>query len=115
MRSISREFVRLMGCDIHLHSTVGTGSLFWFDLTLPLAQPRDGTGLQTSEVTGYHGQRQKVLIVEDGDANRRILSELLSGVGFEVYEATNGQEGVEKARAAEPDVIVIEEARSRDV
>ncbi|HVK93547.1 MAG TPA: response regulator, partial [Noviherbaspirillum sp.] len=106
--AISREFVRLMDSDIHVQSTVGEGSAFWFDLSLPIVQPASVSGAETGNVTGYQGRRQKVLIVEDGDANRRILAELLSTVGFEIHEAVHGQDGLEKARVIVPDLILMD-------
>ena len=33
--AISRELVRLMGGELHVRSTSGKGSLFWFELNLP--------------------------------------------------------------------------------
>ncbi len=106
--AISREFVRLMGSDIHVQSTVGKGSVFWFDLILPIVDSDSASEVLAGEVTGYQGRRQKVLIVEDGDASRRILADLLSTVGFEIHEAVNGKEGVEKAKAAEPDLVLMD-------
>jgi CheY-like chemotaxis protein len=58
--------------------------------------------------TGYLGPRRKVLIADDVVGNRAVLSELLMGLGFEVSEATSGQEAVEQATAAPPDLAVID-------
>lgn len=106
--AISREFVRLMGSDIHVQSDEGKGSTFWFELVLPIVNRNSHSEKSSGEVTGYQGLRRRVLIVEDGDASRHILVDLLSNLGFETYEATNGQEGIEKAKAAEPDLILMD-------
>ena len=106
--AISRGFVRLMGSDIQVQSTLGKGSVFWFELLVPVVDDDPESSFEKAEVSGYRGRRQKILIVEDVDANRRILADLLSSVGFEIYQAANGQEGVEQAKAAQPDLILMD-------
>jgi signal transduction histidine kinase/DNA-binding NarL/FixJ family response regulator len=106
--AISRGFVRLMGSDIHVQSTLGKGSVFWFELSMPVVDDADDSSFEKAAVSGYRGQHRKILIVDDVDANRRILADLLSSVGFEIYQAANGQEGVEQARAAQPDLILMD-------
>ncbi|MGD9675717.1 MAG: HD domain-containing phosphohydrolase [Candidatus Bipolaricaulia bacterium] len=48
----------------------------------------------------------KVLVVDDKEDARYLLSALLTGHGHQVLIATNGEEAVEKARADPPDLIV---------
>jgi two-component system cell cycle response regulator DivK len=51
---------------------------------------------------------KRILIVEDQEDNRSILRDLLSAVGYELIEATNGAEGVEIARRERPDLILMD-------
>jgi CheY-like chemotaxis protein len=51
---------------------------------------------------------RKVLIVDDFDDNRAMYAEFLRYSGFEVDEATNGLEAIDKARELLPDVIVMD-------
>ena len=48
----------------------------------------------------------KVLVVDDEEASRVGLSSLLSAWGYEVEEASDGQEALEKARTALPSVVI---------
>ena len=48
----------------------------------------------------------KVLVVDDEAASRRGLRTLLSGLGYEVEEAADGEEALEKARAVLPSVVI---------
>ncbi len=48
----------------------------------------------------------RILLVEDDDEIRSILAEHLEYEGFQVAQASNGQEGLEKARASRPNLIV---------
>ncbi|XXU48969.1 AAA family ATPase [Sorangium sp. So ce1014] len=105
---ISRHLVHLMGSEIHVQSRPGEGSRFWFEVTLPVAEI--AAPLQPSErdAIGYEGPRRKVLVADDVVGNRAVLSDLLSGLGFEVCEATNGPEALDQAMAASPDLVVMD-------
>ncbi len=50
----------------------------------------------------------KILLVEDDEMNRDMLSRRLIKRGYEVVIATDGQRGVEMARADHPDVILMD-------
>jgi len=55
-----------------------------------------------------HESRETVLVVEDQEDNRRILSVYLEYVGYRVVSAVNGAEGVATAREQRPNVIVMD-------
>jgi two-component system, cell cycle response regulator DivK len=50
----------------------------------------------------------KVLLVEDNEMNRDMLSRRLTRRGFEVVCAVDGQRGVELARSEAPDIILMD-------
>ncbi|MBD2525490.1 ATP-binding protein [Nostoc sp. FACHB-133] len=105
---ISQRFVRLMGGDIRVNSTLGKGSIFTFDIrtravimdTLPTPAPsRQVIGLEKGQPS------YRILIVEDKLENRQLLVELLTPVGFEVREAVNGQAAIELWQNWSPHLI----------
>jgi CheY-like chemotaxis protein len=49
-----------------------------------------------------------ILLVEDNDLNREMLSRRLTRRGFEVLVAVDGAEGVELARTRLPDIILMD-------
>ena len=49
-----------------------------------------------------------ILLVEDNEMNRDMLSRRLKKRGYEVHIAVNGQEGVEMASAQKPDLILLD-------
>jgi two-component system cell cycle response regulator DivK len=51
---------------------------------------------------------KRILVVEDQEDNRRILRDLLSGVGFQIVEAEDGEQGVTAAEAQRPDLILMD-------
>ncbi len=50
----------------------------------------------------------KILLVEDNEMNRDMLSRRLERRGFEVSIAVDGREGLEKAAAEQPDLILLD-------
>jgi DNA-binding response OmpR family regulator len=58
--------------------------------------------------TASTGLRGHVLVVEDDPAIVHLLTEYLGREGFEVDVAVNGEGGVEAARHARPDVIILD-------
>tara|TARA_B100000029_G_scaffold111139_1_gene103126 strand:+ start:420 stop:788 length:369 start_codon:yes stop_codon:yes gene_type:complete len=50
----------------------------------------------------------KILLVEDNDLNRDMLSRRLIKRGFEVLSAVNGKEGIDKAVTDNPDLILMD-------
>ena len=50
----------------------------------------------------------KVLVVEDNEMNRDMLSRRLQRRGYEVIISVDGEEGVNKARSDSPDIILMD-------
>ncbi len=106
--AISRKIVEMMGGQIKVESTYGKGSKFWFDLDLREATNwMESASLESRQtVVGYQGEKRKILIVDDRWENRSVIVNMLDPIGFEVIEAGNGQEGLEKAHECQPDLII---------
>lgn len=107
--AISRQLVRLMGGDLQLNSEVGAGSLFWFELHLPDAEPPGTHGaVPSARAVGYEGPRRRILVVDDVAANREMLVELLGEMGFATQEAINGQDALDKVQSTPPDLVLMD-------
>lgn len=104
--SISRELLRLMGSEVEFESTLGVGSRFWFELSLPTLEVGPSKTRALKVVAAYHGPRRSVLIVDDVAENRAVLANMLGGVGFEVREAANGLDALKQANSTPPDLVL---------
>jgi signal transduction histidine kinase/CheY-like chemotaxis protein len=106
--TISQRIVQLMGGQIQVKSQLGVGSDFFFEVEMPIAT--DWVQHQAvnagQQITGYEGPKQRLLIVDDRWENRSVLVNLLDPLGFQLTEAQNGQEGLEKARQQLPDLVI---------
>ncbi|KQV81145.1 ATP-binding protein [Rhizobacter sp. Root1221] len=108
--SISRQLVRLMGSDIQFESRDGAGSRFWIDMDLPTATiERERTmPSQRPRPIGYQGRRNTVLVVDDVAANRQLLIDFLSPLGFKMAEADNGETCLQQVQVQRPDLIMMD-------
>ena len=104
--TISREFVRLMGGEITVHSEAGKGSTFTFTLPLPEADA-PAICLPPSRVIGLAPDQAplRILVAEDNADNRELIRLLLSEVGFDVRTVENGQQAVECFHTWSPQFI----------
>ena len=50
----------------------------------------------------------KILVVDDSPTERHVLVDLLTRNGYQVLTAESGEEGIEKARAEQPDLILMD-------
>lgn len=53
-------------------------------------------------------QTEKILIVDDEPRNRLLLNNMCENMGFQTFQATNGEEAVEFALTVNPDLIIMD-------
>ncbi len=106
--AITRELVRLMGGELHVRSTVGKGSTFWFELDVPEVEQKLSLRAKSRRIVDFKGGPKKILIVDDKEINRALLRDMLCPLGFTIIEAVDGGEAIEKTRTALPDLILMD-------
>ena len=114
--AISRQFVRLMGAELNVHSAPGRGADFHFNLTaerLPEPAPEPAPA---GRVCGLApAQRGRALLLVDDDADcRALLRALLQPLGFRIAEADDGAAAL-ASLAHTPADLVLSDWRMRGV
>ena len=51
---------------------------------------------------------KKILVVDDSPTERHVLVELLTRKGYQVLTAESGEEGIEKAKNEQPDLVLMD-------
>ena len=104
--AISQRLVEMMGGDLEVKSEKGKGSVFWFEIMLPLVEVAAKTEEDSKLVVGYKGERRTLLVVDDKQENRLVMAGMLEPLGFEIVLAENGQEEIDKVQEIHPDLIL---------
>jgi PAS domain S-box-containing protein len=108
--AISRAFVKLMGGDITVRSRAGFGSVFGFSVLLQPAEAAAPNGLRLRHVRRLKLNQPafRVLIADDRNDNRILLSQLLGPIGFELREVVNGIEAIQSFEEWHPHLILMD-------
>jgi len=105
--AISQQIVQLMGGNIQVHSQIGVGSEFYFELELLLnsewVQQHPNNG---GNIIGYAGERKRILVMDDRSENRAVIVNLLEPLGFIIIEAENGEQGLDKIQEQLPNLVI---------
>jgi PAS domain S-box-containing protein len=110
---VTKRLVELMGGAIGVESAVGAGSVFWVDLNLADAPSvtneasEPAVSTQTQVASG--APLRTLLYVEDNPANLKLVEKLIARrPDVRLLTAVDGNLGIELARAAQPEVILMD-------
>jgi PAS domain S-box-containing protein len=110
---VSKRLVELMGGEIGAESTIGVGSVFWIELHSARAPSLvvAATEVHADTPARAHSEAalHTLLCVEDNPANLMLVEKLLERrPDIRLLTAKDGIRGIEMARAARPDVILMD-------
>ena len=110
---VTKRLAELMDGTLGVESKVGEGCVFWLELMPSLAPElgvetvTNGSALVPAAVTG--ASRHTLLYVEDNPANLKLIEQLIERRSdIRLLTAVNGSLGVDLAREALPEVILMD-------
>ena len=112
--AICKRLAQLMGGDAWMESTVGAGSVFYFSVIATPAQPpaprkeEHAPSPLIAPVADAGGRALKLLLVEDNLVNQKVALAMLSRFGCSVDVAGDGLDGINKAKAKDYDVVLMD-------
>jgi PAS domain S-box-containing protein len=110
---ISKQLIELMGGTIGVESTVGVGSVFWFELSLtsaPLTAVLEAGRLPLIELDVTEGIPVRTLLyVEDNPANLELVEQLIARrPDLRLISVVDGNLAIDFARVYLPEVILMD-------
>ena len=110
---VTKRLVELMGGKLGVESTVGAGSVFWFELVSSAAPQLEA---EMSEAAARDKTPMPIgipvhtlLYVEDNQANMRLVEQIIARrPDLRLLTAVNGLLGIELARKEQPTVILMD-------
>jgi PAS domain S-box-containing protein len=110
---VTKRLVELMGGELGVESTVGSGSVFWFDLitsAAPQLETEQSEAADRDKTPLPVGMPSHTLLyVEDNQANMRLVEQIIARrPDLRLLTAVNGVLGVEMARREQPTVILMD-------
>jgi signal transduction histidine kinase/CheY-like chemotaxis protein/purine-cytosine permease-like protein len=113
--TIAKMLIDLMGGEMSVQSTPGTGSVFRVRLFLPSVHEEPATGGRRTPAAaprlrrGYEGQRRRLLVVDNEEADRELLMHVLAPLGFELRTAASGHDALDLIAAGwRPDAMFVD-------
>ncbi len=104
--AICQQLARRMGGVLSVRSNEGQGACFEFTVYFDMVETAQKSESQTAGPSSGSISGLEIIVVEDNDVNRLVVSRLLERAGARVRVASNGKDGIELFRMRRPDLVL---------
>ena len=110
--AITKSLVEMMGGTINVQSQYGKGSIFMVNIPQKIGEIKEETNDEAFENTEVlniiNYKNKKILIVDDNKLNIKVAKKALNDFNFELDEAIDGNECLNKVKEKEYDLILMD-------
>jgi signal transduction histidine kinase/DNA-binding response OmpR family regulator len=106
--TISDLLAQIMGGDISASSVPGEGSVFRVRMLLTADRSKAIAPRIEARVTGYHGARRKIMVVDDDADHRMLMRDTLGPLGFTLFSASDGAQCMQLLPQCSPDLLLLD-------
>lgn len=105
--SITKALIQQMNGDVWVHSILGEGSQFYFNVELEKASG-SAKEVKVYSSVPINSQSIRVLLVEDNLINQKIVTKMLQRAGHELKVANNGIEAIDLVKEIPFDLVLMD-------
>ncbi len=107
--AITKRLVEAMEGKIKLLSEPGKGSSFIVTLiNVPVLRKREINENADFNINNYVFESAKILLVDDNDLNRNLITETFESTKIDIFEAINGKQAIDMLPEINPDLILMD-------
>jgi len=105
---ITKALVQILGGNLEVESTLGTGTCFRVTMMLGHVSGRMLEATPVRRVTGYEGERRSILVVDDDIQQLALMRQILETLGFEVAVAPSGEIALDLCASHRFDLAILD-------
>lgn len=106
--TITKLLVEIMGGELLISSTPGAGTTFTVRLMLSSAVSPEKRHRTDQPIRGYQGKQRTVLVADDDPAQRTLVHDVLTPLGFNVQSVSDGDACVSALEKQRPDILILD-------